>query len=88
LAAFGPPEAMEKIAEYGSSHAQALIEPLSKRELDVLRLLAAGMSNREIADELVVAVSTVHSHCKSIYSKLDVHDRSGAAQRARDLGLI
>jgi LuxR family maltose regulon positive regulatory protein len=88
LAASGPPEAMEKIAEYGSSHAQTLIEPLSKRELDVLRLLAAGISNREIADELVVAASTVHSHCKSIYSKLDVHSRSSAALRARELGLI
>ncbi|MBN2550882.1 MAG: hypothetical protein JXB15_17090, partial [Anaerolineales bacterium] len=88
LAASGPPEAMEKIAEYGSSHAQAFIEPISERELEVLRLLAAGMTNREIAEELFVAVSTVHSHCKSIYGKMDVHTRSGAVQRAQEIGLI
>jgi LuxR family maltose regulon positive regulatory protein len=88
LAASGGSESIELKTAYESSQAQFLLEPLSARELDVLRLLAAGMSNREIADELVVAVSTVHSHCKSIYSKLDVHSRSGAVQRARDLGLI
>ena len=69
-------------------HSYPLVEPLSERELQVLRLLAAGMSNRDIADELVVALSTIHSHCKSIYSKLDVHTRSDAAHRARELGLI
>ena len=65
-----------------------LIDLPSERELEVLRMLAAGMSNRDIADELVVTVSTVHSHCKSIYSKLDVHSRFSAVQRARELGLI
>jgi LuxR family maltose regulon positive regulatory protein len=67
---------------------QPLLDPLSEREMDVLRLLATGMSNPEIADALVVAVSTVRSHLKSIYSKLDVHKRWDAVQRAQDLGLL
>ena len=53
-----------------------------------MRLLAAGLTNPEIATELIVAVSTIRSHCKSIYGKLDVHRRWDAVQRARDLGLI
>ena len=68
--------------------AERLVEPLSERELEVLRLLADGLSNPEIAAALVVAVSTVHSHCKSIYGKLGVHRRWDAVQRARDLSLI
>ena len=71
-----------------SPPAQPLIDPLSERELEVLRLLATGLSNPEIADELVVAVSTVRSHCKSIYGKLNVHKRWDAVQRAQELGLI
>ena len=70
------------------THTQPLIEPLSKRELEVLRLLASGLSNPEIAQELFIARSTVRSHVKSIYSKLNVHKRWDAAQRARDLGLL
>jgi LuxR family maltose regulon positive regulatory protein len=64
------------------------IEALTERELEVLRLLAAGLSNPEIAEELVIAVSTVRSHCKSIYGKLDVHRRWDAVQRGQDLGLL
>ncbi len=67
---------------------QPLIEDLSEREMEVLRLLATGMSNPEIAGSLYVAVSTVRSHCKSIYAKLDVHKRWDAVQRAQDLGLL
>ena len=62
--------------------------PVSERELDVLRLLATDLSNPEIADELYIAVSTVRSHCKSIYGKLDVHKRWDAVHRAVELGLI
>jgi LuxR family maltose regulon positive regulatory protein len=65
-----------------------LVEALSEREMDVLRLLGAGMSNPEIADVLVIAVSTVRSHCKSIYGKLDVHTRWDAVRRGQELGLI
>jgi LuxR family maltose regulon positive regulatory protein len=68
--------------------AQPLVEPLSERELEVLGLLAAGLSNPEIAQELVIAVSTVRSHLKNIYGKLDVHRRWDAVQRAGELGLL
>ncbi len=67
---------------------QPLIEPLSEREMEVLRLLASGMSNPEIAEHLYIAVSTVRSHCKSIYAKLNVHKRWDAVHRAQELGLI
>ena len=65
-----------------------IVEPLSERELEVLRLLAAGLSNPEIAQALYVAVSTVRSHTKSIYSKLNAHGRWEAVQQARELGLL
>jgi LuxR family maltose regulon positive regulatory protein len=67
---------------------QPLIDPLSEREMDVLRLLATGMSNPEIAGHLYIAASTVRSHLKSIYSKLNVHKRWDAVQRAEELGLL
>jgi LuxR family maltose regulon positive regulatory protein len=65
-----------------------LIEPLSERELDVLRLIAAGLSNQEIARELIVAPSTIHWHTKNIYSKMNVHSRTQASWQARQLGLV
>jgi LuxR family maltose regulon positive regulatory protein len=68
--------------------AQALVEPLTERELEVLRLIAAGLSNREIAQELVVAVSTVKSHINHIYGKLDARSRIQAVTKAQALDLI
>jgi ATP/maltotriose-dependent transcriptional regulator MalT len=65
-----------------------LLSPLSDRERAVLRLMAAGLSNQDIASELVVAPSTVHWHLKNIYSKLNVHSRTQAAAVARELGLL
>ncbi len=67
---------------------QPLIEPLSERELEVLRLLATGMSNPQIAERLYIATSTVRSHLKSIYGKLNVHRRWDAVHRAEELGLL
>jgi len=66
----------------------ALVEPLTERELEVLRLLAVGLPSREIAHTLVVAVGTVKQHLKHIYDKLQVRNRTEAANRARDLGLL
>ncbi len=65
-----------------------LAEPLSPRELEVLRLLAAGASNRQIGDRLVISAGTVKAHLHSIYSKLEVHNRTEAAACARALGLV
>jgi LuxR family maltose regulon positive regulatory protein len=67
---------------------QALGEPLSEREKQVLRLLNTSLSSSEIADELVVSVNTARSHIRNIYSKLGVHSRYEAVARARELKLI
>jgi LuxR family maltose regulon positive regulatory protein len=67
---------------------QPLVEPLSERELEVLRRVAAGYSNQEIAQDLVVAVSTVKKHINNIYGKLGVGSRTQAVARARELELL
>ena len=67
---------------------QPLVDPLSERELDVLRLVAEGMSNGEIADRLVVSVGTVKTHVHSIIEKMDVHSRTQAVAQARELKLL
>jgi LuxR family maltose regulon positive regulatory protein len=65
-----------------------LIEPLTKRERQVLRLMAAGLSSPEIAKELVIAVSTARTHIKNIYGKLSAHGRYEAVERAKQLRLL
>ncbi|MEO0560615.1 MAG: LuxR C-terminal-related transcriptional regulator, partial [Chloroflexota bacterium] len=60
----------------------------SDRELDVLRLIAAGHTNQAIADELVIALSTVKKHINSIYGKLGVSSRTQALNRARAIGIL
>jgi LuxR family maltose regulon positive regulatory protein len=67
---------------------KSLIEPLSQRELDILRLFKTELSGPEIAQELVIALSTVRTHTKSIYNKLNVNSRRAAVKRAIELGLI
>ena len=66
----------------------ALVEPLSKRELEVLRLLTTHLPSTEIAKELVISTNTVRSHIKRIYSKLNVHSRRDAIRRAEELELL
>jgi LuxR family maltose regulon positive regulatory protein len=67
---------------------QPLIDPLSDREMEVLRFLPSSLSSTEIADQLIISVNTVRSHIRSIYSKLDVHSRYEAIGRAQELNLI
>ncbi|MGC9349485.1 MAG: LuxR C-terminal-related transcriptional regulator [Anaerolineae bacterium] len=67
---------------------EALIEPLTDREREVMNLIASGLSNQEIADELIIAIGTVKRHINHIYGKLQVHRRTEAVARARELGLL
>jgi LuxR family maltose regulon positive regulatory protein len=97
-----PEYASRLLAAFGTEHersageslvpitaaAHALSEPLTQRELDVLRLLKTELSGPEIADQLVVAPSTFHTHTKSIYSKLNVTNRRAAVKRAAELHLL
>jgi len=80
--------AFESTTSRASTHGAGLAEPLSEREREVLRLLAEGHSNQEIARALVVAVSTVKTHVHHIYAKLQAADRLQAVTRARALGLL
>jgi LuxR family maltose regulon positive regulatory protein len=67
---------------------QPLLEPLSHRELEVLHLIAQGLSNQEIGERLVLALDTVKGHNRSIFGKLQVQRRTEAIARARELGLL
>ncbi len=75
-------------ADDGQPRPQPLVVPLSERELEVVRLLAEGHSNREIADALFLAEGTVKNHVTNVLGKLGVRDRTQAALRARALGLL
>jgi LuxR family maltose regulon positive regulatory protein len=71
-----------------TSSVQPLLEPLSERELEVLRLIALGLSNQEISERLVLALDTVKGHNRKIFGKLQVERRTEAVARARELGLL
>jgi LuxR family maltose regulon positive regulatory protein len=81
LAAFGGESAR-------GSRAQPLVEAMSERELEILRLMAKGLSNREIAERLVITVGTTKSHVHHILEKLGTESRMQAATKARELGLV
>lgn len=84
-----PEYARELLAAFSDSPAgDSLVEPLSARELDVLRLMSDGLTNAAIARELVVAQSTVKTHINHIYTKLGVTQRTQAIARARELHLL
>jgi DNA-binding NarL/FixJ family response regulator len=67
---------------------EALIDPLSSRELEILRLVATGASNKEIAEKLVISEGTVKNHLSSILNKLSVKDRMQAVFKAKEIGII
>jgi LuxR family maltose regulon positive regulatory protein len=71
-----------------SSPAAALVEPLTAREIEVLTMVAAGLSNQAIADQLVVGLSTVKKHINNAYGKMGVASRTQALKKARELGVI
>jgi len=78
----------EPVEKLKSSEVEPLIEPLSERETEVLRLVADGLTNREIGQKLSISLGTVKAHTASIYGKLAVHSRTQAVARARVLGLL
>jgi LuxR family maltose regulon positive regulatory protein len=79
----------QKIRDISSGlSTQPLIDPLSPRELEVLRLIAQGLSNREIGERLFLALTTVKGHNQRIFGKLQVQRRTEAVARARKLGLL
>jgi LuxR family maltose regulon positive regulatory protein len=88
LASFDAPaqERPRETPPYAPAH--PLVEPLTERELEVLRLLPSHLSSTEIAENLYISVHTARFHIKNIYGKLNVHSRADAVARARDLGLL
>ncbi|RMF01275.1 MAG: hypothetical protein D6768_10950 [Chloroflexi bacterium] len=84
LAAFEPQVAAQLVPPVP----QPLVEPLSRRELEVLHLIAQGLSNREISERLFLALDTVKGHNRRIFGKLNVQRRTEAVARARELGLV
>jgi LuxR family maltose regulon positive regulatory protein len=71
-----------------SPESELPIEALSERELEVLRLIALGYSNQQIADQLFISLNTTKSHVKNILSRLQVENRTQAVARARELGVL
>jgi ATP/maltotriose-dependent transcriptional regulator MalT len=67
---------------------RSLVEPLTRRELDVLALLAQGLTNREIAQRLAIAHGTVRQHAYNLYQKLQVNTRQQAVLKATNLGIL
>ncbi len=88
LAAFPITEPGPTVAPRSTGLESELVEPLSERELEVLQLIAEGLTNREIASRLYLSLNTVKAHTRNIYGKLAVHNRRQAVDRARTLGIL
>jgi DNA-binding NarL/FixJ family response regulator len=87
-AIFGPDVARRLMAYFADAPIRATAFPeLSERELEVLELIARGMSNQQIVDRLVISPKTVRNHISNIFSKLQVRDRAEAVVRAREAGM-
>jgi LuxR family maltose regulon positive regulatory protein len=88
LTAFSTDETQQAVSAQTRTPQSDLVEPLSQRELEVLQLIAQGLSNREIGKQLYLALNTVKGHNQKIYSKLQVQSRTEAIARARELDLL
>jgi len=77
-----------RLSQHRPARSQGLVEPLSERELEIIALVADGASNKEIAGRLFIAEGTVKNHVTNILGKLGVRDRTQAALKARELGLV
>lgn len=88
LAAFPAGEPIPSMPAQSPIRDSGLVEPLSEREIEVVQLITAGLKNREIAERLYLSLNTVKAHTRNIYGKLDVHTRTQAVNRARNLGLL
>ena len=75
-------------AERATPGDQPLVEPLSERELEVLRLLESDLDGPDMARELSVSLATVRTHTRNVYAKLGVNSRRAAVSRAAELGLL
>jgi LuxR family maltose regulon positive regulatory protein len=82
------PPGQERIKDSVSSVLHPLLDPLSEREPEVLRLIGEGHSNEEIAGALYISMGTVKTHLKHIYGKLNVHTRTQAIARGRELRIL
>jgi DNA-binding NarL/FixJ family response regulator len=77
-----------RISRPGGPNQDALIDPLSPREIEILQLVATGASNKDIADKLIISEGTVKNHLSNILGKMGVKDRMQAVLKAKDLGII
>ena len=88
LGAFPLDESEQATAAKSQVDQSELIEPLSNREIEVLQLIAKGLTNQEIASKLYLSLNTIKTHTRRIYAKLGIHTRTQAVARGRALGLI
>jgi LuxR family maltose regulon positive regulatory protein len=88
LAVFSQEEAERPAFQIKQSQIEGMVKPLSERELEMLRLVAQGKTNKEIAAELFITIGTVKRHAVNIYTKLDAKNRTEAVAKARELGLL
>jgi len=82
------PAAVQTHKTSAASPASYLVDPLSERELEILKLVAEGLSNPEIGRKLFLATSTVKRHVNNIYAKLDVHSRTQAVAKGKELKVL
>jgi LuxR family maltose regulon positive regulatory protein len=88
LTAFPVDETQQAASPQTQAPESEFVEPLSQRELEVLQLIAQGLSNREIGERLFLALNTVKGHNQKIFSKLQVQSRTEAVARAREMDLL